>query len=129
MSVDRFNTLEIINEFHAKLEEKNNKLLEKPSEQKRLLRKEKEERIQPNRLVKKRKVDEAKITNGNVEKRGRGRPKKSNLVNFSLKNVLTFIFVVFHLFVGNGLMFMIEGDFKYCDVSGLARVDVEAHVN
>ena len=126
LSVDRFNTLEIINEFHAKLEEKNNKLLEKPSEQKRLLRKKKEERIQPNRLVKKRKVDEAKITNGNVEKRGRGRPKKSNLVNFSLKNVLTFIFVVFHLFVGNGLMFMIEGDFKYCDVSGLARVDVEA---
>lgn len=65
-----------------------------------------------------------KITISNVEKRGRGRPKTNQLGKFYFKTC--FIVALFNLFVGDGLMFEIEGDFKYCDVSSLARVDVEA---
>jgi hypothetical protein len=128
LSVNRFNTLEIINEFHAKLEERNSKLLDKPSEQKRLLRKDKADRIQPNRLAKKSKVEETidAVSSGRVEKRGRGRPKKANLAKVSLKTILAVLITLFHLFCGNVCMFELKGGFKYCDVSGLARVDVEA---
>jgi hypothetical protein len=76
-------------------------MLDKPSEQKRLLRKEKADRIQPNRLAKKSKVEETieAVSSGRVEKRGRGRPKKANLAKFSLKTVLAVFITLFHLFV------------------------------
>ena len=55
LSVYRFN--EIINDFHAELEEKKKSSGEKTCEKKKLLRKEKAERVQPYRISSKKDVN------------------------------------------------------------------------
>ena len=122
LPVDNFNTMEVINEYHKRLETKmtEERMALRPRTQQRLLREAREEnlRVRPNLISNTR--ENQQTSNYNINnavsepiRRRRGRPPKSKIVVANLLVITMIMAAIFALAIGKEIE--INANVMYCD--------------